>query len=499
MAYVTRKLSFTTSDAEMALLVDKRRRYSTIMRCAYSYAFKNNYSVMNKETRADVIRYTKQLFPTSNGLDVSFLEIAVAEGMQHAMSEIARKIYLDEHYTKHQKSKKAYEPEKFVYKPRIFGTRELFEKRQSGEITHEEFAIARLAPIPFDGRANENGNRKADFDLPNNEINIKFSKAEHVNLNLIFHPNYINEFNILQEMIDRNLIAVSWNICKNNEIHLSYDIAKVKLYERRKNQSIYTSSVHDLVDYTAGYKSRPTMYAGLDANPAELAYSIWDAASNQIIFSDYYNFETLVNKKYVGTPQDKEKAANYLNTHLEKIAIAIVNELIHYQVYQFHPEKLNFKQGDQGKGSKFNAIMSNWPYGRFLELLKKHCENAGIIFKPVLADYSSFIGNINYGFPDPVAASCELARRGYYTDQRYPEIPDVSALANLWKEEPLHSDIKLCTSWKNLYQVFNKKSGQIYRHKLKDKSGFVEANSYKSGVLRMPTQHTKQTKYTELV
>jgi len=96
--------------------------------------------------------------------------------------------------------------------------------------------------------------------------------------------------------------------------------------------------------------------------------------------------------------------------------------------------------------------------------LKKRCNISKIKVYDILPYYSSFIGNLtNPNLPDPVAASVEIARRGYNViilrnKQFYPELIKVEVLKNLWKK-----DLEwIYSSWKDLF-ILVKNSEMKYR------------------------------------
>ena len=98
--------------------------------------------------------------------------------------------------------------------------------------------------------------------------------------------------------------------------------------------------------------------------------------------------------------------------------------------------------------------------------------------------------------PDPICAAYEIARRGYETAKKYPDVPDINLLASRWKDDPIYESLLKCTSWKMLYSAFNKnKTKQIYRCRVLDKKDYVHFISRKSGVIHNAIQHTNHTNH----
>ena len=78
---------------------------------------------------------------------------------------------------------------------------------------------------------------------------------------------------------------------------------------------------------------------------------------------------------------------------------------------------------DKEKGRRFNRLCNNyWCRGILYSQLKKYANFYDIYFLEVLANYSSFIGNLVYRnerLPDMVLASIEISRRGYEFYHQY--------------------------------------------------------------------------------
>jgi len=120
----------------------------------------------------------------------------------------------------------------------------------------------------------------------------------------------------------------------------------------------------------------------------------------------------------------------------------------------------------------------------FRSNLKKRLNIFDICLFDVNPAYSSFIGNLQHDYTDPINASIEIARRGYSyrvlkkTDKFYPSL-DVK---HQWKE--------MATSfgdWKELYQHVVKNLKMRYRVSLQDAlhpcSVFKQSSSHKSKVV----------------
>lgn len=123
-------------------------------------------------------------------------------------------------------------------------------------------------------------------------------------------------------------------------------------------------------------------------------------------------------------------------------------------------------------------MINKWKRNLFTSVLEKYFD-----IRSVNAAYSSTIGNIlNDGYPDPIAASIEIARRGcdcFIKKSRkfYPELVSIKKLADRWKETVFPE----ISSWKELHD-FLKNSKMMYRVSLPPEEFYSEFKSKRSKV-----------------
>ncbi len=185
-----------------------------------------------------------------------------------------------------------------------------------------------------------------------------------------------------------------------------------------------------------------------------------------------YNLSALTGKDY---------NPNKLKHEVREIANQINRLANHYRIEYKFVEDLSFKQGDRGKGKTFNRLTSNqFLINEFNRILSKQ----GKVLK-VNAVYSSTIGNILHSeYPDPIAASIEIARRGIESrvvkgsGLFYPMLISKEILANRWKEA-LEWTFE---SWIELHQLL-KTTGLKYRVDIPEMSMFRLFESKSSKVL----------------
>lgn len=131
-------------------------------------------------------------------------------------------------------------------------------------------------------------------------------------------------------------------------------------------------------------------------------------------------------------------------------------------------EDLSIRSSDKGHGRHFNRLCNNvWNRNLFVNKLKSLSLLCNFSLVEVNPCYTSFIGNVMFGnesTPDMVAASIEIARRGYKKFEKswfYPSIRD-ERIDERWKQTLSRFD-----DWKSAFQEA-KKSGVKYRFLLQD-------------------------------
>lgn len=327
---------------------------------------------------------------------------------------------------------------------RIFGGKLNFIKRTKNKITSNEWKAHRLLPLYVVGESPPKGNRKFDF----NESSIIFKPHKGKKIE-IFLPkmrkNYKKKWeSAVIEARNKNIpITVSLT---PTQICLSFEEA-------------------DLMKFK---KPIPNRCAGIDMNPNYIGISVFD--SDKCISTKLFDLKELTGKC---------KSESKIRHETRQIANSIGLHLKHLQVTDVFVESLNFKQGNSGKGKNFNRLTKNqWKRNDFLTGISKFYS-----LKEINAAYSSTIGNINNPhLPDPVAASAEIARRGYecYTKKSkkfYPELIAQKYIEDRWKK----TDMLVISNWKELHD-FLKNSKLKYRVPIPDRNVFRIFQSKKSQV-----------------
>ena len=433
----------------------------------YSYAFRMiyaNYENMNKDLQ-------NKILTINNLLDVATYDIIVCEVKNKKTKDeanIKTKQELILQYTKELEveidqrkifwlDKKRNKLIGTIGKGIVFGGKVNLQNyvrainkgnEELAEKYYQLYQEQRILPYYFIGRANEKGNRKFNFNLNNNEIIFKPKVRQHFTLQLLPNKNQVKELNRLQQAIDRKEIAVTVSL-KEDFIVLTYDNEKLAGfafdavgYQRAKRELQEVKNYKNLSDeqkkelspefialkrnYFEEQKSRQLVnknqdvVAAIDMNPEHIGLTIRN--TEIILFTKCFNLSDLL-AETVGNNTEE------IRYNLGNIYKQILGTLNHYKVSYFFTEELEFKH-DESMARRANRKNQNlWCREFQCQLIRKHCQNLGIIHREINAAYSSYVGNMLYNFFDSVAASAELARRGLIllkkiSEKWYPDQKD---------------------------------------------------------------------------
>ena len=344
-----------------------------------------------------------------------------------------------------EKDEEPIDPKKIV-----FGTKFMFYQRLKGKITKLEFKENRLMKINVQGELNQDGNRKFHLDLDNNRILFKLNKKHHIVLGTPnLRKNMFKELRKIQEY--KMLFSVELG---SKEIYISFDETDVKnsVYEQKKNRIL-----------------------GIDLNPNYIGYSIVDLPDSRstmvqvpeenIIVKHSYDISPLNQKLMVKSSDIRQK---YLNNKRDyeilNIVHQIVSQAVHYKVEKIVIEKLVINSKDHKKGKGYNRMVNNdWRRRLLIDKLKMLCRIFNIKLCIVNPCYSSFIGNLQYNYFDPVNSSIELARRGKNCYVKGSKLLPALGVKDLWKKHLMQQD----EEWKSLYKKFESEDLR-YRVSLED-------------------------------
>lgn len=400
----TLKIPFSYSDETFEVFIRSLQQIQTsIYHIAYNRASEGLHEI-------EIRSICRVLFP---GVDSWIVQSAIKKGIGQFKAdwELAKKQHRE-----------------FSGK-RIFGGKKNFLKRLKGLISKEEWKEQRLENLYIIGESLAEGNRKFEF----NTDTIVFKPKKGIRFELVLptlHGSYYKDYLSIVEATTNKALPITVSINKDT-IFLSFDEEKLETIKP--------------------LKVIQGRYLGIDLNPNFIGVSFFDQYKT-LLETKLYNFSELTGKN---CNPDK------LKHEIREVAIDIGHKAQHYQIQYLFVEDLSFKQGDKGKGKTFNRLTSNqFLITEFNRMLAKF----GRVVK-VNAAFSSTIGNIlNDSFPDPIAASMEIARRGIESrvvkgsQKFYPLLVLKEVLERRWKDV-LFPNFK---TWIELHD-FLKKTGLKYR------------------------------------
>ena len=325
----------------------------------------------------------------------------------------------------------------------IFGGKTLYKRYLRKLITKEEFIKQRQLPLSSQGEMLQKGNRMFDFHFDNKLLIFKVSKKKHIDIQLgNIHRKLQKELNKLNELCYDKRATVSIRL-NNDYIWITYD-------EKLLNNSMKFDCLKD------------NRVMGLDLNPNYIGLSI-------IEFNKKDNFKVL-HKQVFELKGLTDKNISNNKRHYELIKVChTINGLINYwKCKKLSIEDLNIKQSDKGQGKGFNRLCNNvWDRSLVSNKLMMLSNIYGYELVKVNPAYSSFIGNLVYGnsyTPDMIAASIEIARRGYkkYEKNWFYPVFNVECLDEQWKQT-----LTGVKDWKNAFLKI-KNSKVKYRVLLND-------------------------------
>ena len=333
--------------------------------------------------------------------------------------------------------------ERHCNKKVIFGGKLLYKRYLRKLITKEEFNKRRQLSLSSQGEMLHKGNRMFNFHFDNQYLTFKISKDKHINIQLgNIHKKLQKELNKLNELCYDKKATVSIRL-NNDYIWITYD-------EKLLSNSI---KFNDLKD---------NRIMGLDLNPNYIGLSVIEFDKKdtfKVLYKQVFEIKLLTDKN---TSKDKR--------HYEIIKIChTINGLINYwKCKKLSIEDLNIKSCDKGQGKNFNRLCNNvWDRTLISNKLLMLSNIYGYELVKVNPAYSSFIGNLVYGnemTPDMIAASIEIARRGYkkYEKKWFYPVFNVERLDEQWKQT-----LTGVKDWKNAFLKI-KNSKVKYRVLLND-------------------------------
>lgn len=315
----------------------------------------------------------------------------------------------------------------------IFGGKSNMVKYLKGLISKEVYKENKLLPLNIFGEKANGGNRKFKLDLFNDKIIYKHSRKDHFELEI---PKLRGSYKQL------------YNLMENTRTY------SVKLTD--KHLLISFEEVKEIIELN---KQR---YLGIDLNPEYIGISIKE--DDKIIHTKLYSVRKLIDKiinlSVKSSDPKFKKLNNKLNHEILEISKDISNLSKEFQCKFIFIEDLSFKGNTRSNRKNKNL----WKREIFINNLQKRCSINGQKLYKINPAYSSFIGNLQWDFDDPINASLEIGRRGFEciikkTKKFYPELKLKEVLVSQWKDKINIDNFK---TWKELFG-FIKNLGLRYR------------------------------------
>lgn len=379
MSEITLKLKYQAENSPRILEMIKN--YNSLFGLTYNFMFENK-----KASTKEILAFLKS--KNNIFLDTYFKNGAIYD----CKSEISKK-----------KEKKI-----------IFGGKKLFLERQNNKISREEYRLAKLRPLQVVGAAYNKGNCK--FQI--------VSESE-----ILFKPNSKERFVLKLESVGRNYekklksLLQAQNKCG---LPISYKLSKDYIFVT------FDNSVVEKYKFKTTKKLKNRVFA-IDMNPNYIGWSVVDWKDEKIhttiksgiislkTLNDYDN--SLKGKGLSSSSLERRYISNKRNTECIEIAYSLCKLANHYRCEIFGLEDLNIKNADQEKGRKLNRLCNNqWCRNKLVSTIKKLNELYNIKTQEVLANYSSFEGNLIYreeALPDMCLSSIEIGRRAYEFYHQY--------------------------------------------------------------------------------
>lgn len=416
---ITIKLPIYLSDKDKRTIKDIQHQQNIVIRATHSMLTRKNLN--QKDIRNEFKNYNLGIY-----MDSWFIQSGIYKGLELFENDKSKKI----------KTK------------RIFGGKANLKKYLNGKISKQEYKDNKLFKIISIGEAPKRGNRK--FTLLFDKIIFKPNKYTKIDINLpSLRKNYNDVYKKLVSASNYKKLPITISL-DHSFIYITYDEKKL-------------------------YKSiRPTInnnrFASIDMNPRYIGLSICDYDSNgnqSIISTRLYSLNDILGKS---------KPSNKITHETIEIAHNIGRLLYSMGVKDIFIEDLSFKNTNLKIKNVNRDINNQWKRNLLIGIISKYFDVIQIN-----AAYSSTIGNLmNSSYPDPIAASLEIGRRGYGWIKKlgnfYPCLISKGELEERWKQ----TEFPDFNTWVELHNFLKKNPELKYRNPLPKEESLRVFNSHKS-------------------
>jgi hypothetical protein len=322
----------------------------------------------------------------------------------------------------------------------VFGGKSTLRRLANKLIDKETWQRRRLHPLVSIGDKNYGGNRH--FRLSADGLTCRLSVYKKpITLHL---ATLRGKWQTILSQVAQAAAAKQLNVTfklDDHKLHVTFDPKRLPAHpEARKPLAL---------------KKRRVL--GIDTNPNWIGVSVIEVSPDGSDDVKVLDWRLIDLRKINDTDYDKAKY------EVSKLSDAIVALARHWRVSVIAQEELTMRGRDHGLGAAQNRLRNTKWQRNFLQAnVARKAALAGMEVHFVWAAYSSTIGNIRHDLPDAVAASAEIARRGYFYKQRDRSFPsfDVSGLLKLWKQEV---DLNGVEDWKALHGKLKQANVRVRR------------------------------------
>ena len=371
-------------------------------------AFKRDMAVWKKYGTGRKPKLSLRLRSTS--LDVLIAEMKEIKNQKHLKSQRLAALI-----RKKQKAEKMLET-----KSMCFGGRRLFKAQHSlekaGYASHEEWKahweLKRHDQSYWLGSKDEShGNQNAQFDLETQKLKLRVPKSledqfgEHVYVELDFNEEDLKK---IEEAL-KSGISISYRLIER--IKTSRTGRFSQIMDSLGNFCGYNTQFYFQASFDLPMVEKQTSSVkgviGLDLNADHIALVETNASGNPISQQDF-----LYSLKGLSSDQRKAVMGDVIADvcdHALKVGKSVVIEDLDFQ-------KKKKSLREERRGKRYNAMLSEFMYSQFSEMIAARCYKAGIKLINKKANFTSIIGAYKFRGYRKLSfhqtAALTLARRG---------------------------------------------------------------------------------------
>ena len=408
---------------------DYLRNYNSVLHLSYNH-------IKNGISQSNIKKDINQKF---EGLNSFIIQNAIVQAQGIFNNYQSRKL----DYEKKNPGKKLKE----VY----FGGRKNLKDYLAKRKTKEEFRYSRLIPITIAGETRHKGNRLFNLYFENNRVEFKPKCKVKIPIEFKLSNKQKEELLKVQELCLKKEFAIAIGL-NNDYITFCYD------EEKLNKDKFYFSDLKE------------NRVLGIDQNPNYLGLSIiefTDDINFKVIYKQVFDLSKLTKKSCKSSDNSKSKyLVNKRKFETLNLAYEIDNLVNYWKCNKVVVEDLKFKSNNLKSKEQRRLCKNSWDRCLFENKLKMLSKLHGYEVVEINPCYTSQLGNIIHGnenTPDMVAASIEIARRGFKKYQKswfYPSFnKSLSRINEQWKQTLSDNFIR---DWKGLFSLI-KESKLKYR------------------------------------